>query len=197
MHDPVTLSLSNFGARLGDHAATRMARRNEARDSMQKARLKMAVLRGAPIALLLLVVGAFLLICAPSTVHVKPANGSAAAHKFGFETQASMLGLDGSAIDARTIAELDGTLWEWTGVSLELIFVRSGALQPDECRVGMGTNGGRLDRWFFRYRLRRASRLRRLTGRRAASRFSGRTACQGAAGGPHAPEPPRSCEEEL
>ena len=53
---------------------------------------------GAPIALLLLVVGAFLLICAPSTVHVKPANGSAAAHKFGFELQASMLGLDGSAI---------------------------------------------------------------------------------------------------
>jgi hypothetical protein len=85
---------------------------------------------------------------------VKPANGSAAAHKFGFDTAASMLGLDGSAIDARTIAELDGTLWEWTGVSLELIFVRSGAPQPGEGRVGMGTNEGRLDRWFFRYRLR-------------------------------------------
>jgi hypothetical protein len=62
-------------------------------------------------------------------------------------------GVKETEIEVTKIADLDGSLWEWTGARLDLVFVRSGVAQCDECQELIGTSGGRLDHPFFRYRM--------------------------------------------
>ena len=104
--------------------------------------------RRIAIAMLLLMVSVALITLAPSRVHLYATTGPAVPDDYGFAGPAYFFSVDEAKIDADKILDLDGSLWEWTGVRLKLVFVRSGVAQSDECQIGMGTKYGHLTTLF-------------------------------------------------
>jgi hypothetical protein len=109
------------------------------------------------IAALLLLLSAFttLAVFAPSRVSIRASIGAVSRQNRevngALESAAAFLNVSASTIEPTKIADVRGSLWEWTGVGAELFYVRSGVAVGDRCRVGVGTNSGRLDHPFYRY----------------------------------------------
>ena len=140
------------------------------------------VWRRAAITLLLLMlssaVAAFLL---QSRVHMRASTNVPPKHSTGsFPRFAPFFpGTREEEIDVREIAQFDGSLWESTGVRLDLIFIRSGVVvERDRCSLLIGTSGSRLDHPLFRYQMRGHVVLGR------AEMSDGAFAALGAHGGP-------------
>jgi hypothetical protein len=146
--------------------------------------------RRAAIAILLLVAFIALATYAPSRVHVQPATGPVPLRRFGFDSAATFLGVKEAEIEAKIIATVTGSLWEWTGVRMQLFFIRSGVPQGDKCRVGMGTNSGRLDHPFYRYRMNARVALGRAYTKQGSFAFLESSASGGSVGPTHAPGQP-------
>jgi hypothetical protein len=110
------------------------------------------------VAVLLLLLGAIIamFIFAPSRVYVHSAIGPLAQRDSDRVDLVSFFPkVNASQVNATKIADISGSLWEWTGVTTELFYIRSGAAVGDRCRVGMGTSSSRLDHPFGRYLMSR------------------------------------------
>ena len=109
------------------------------------------------LAMLPLMVLTALVTLAPSQVCFHPASGPLSQgerRNFGLHFAGFFPGMKETEIEVTKISSLDGSLWEWTGVRLDLIHIRSGVAQPAECWERMATNGGRRDHPFYRYWMR-------------------------------------------
>jgi len=95
------------------------------------------------------------LILARSRVYVHATVGPPSQHEREMLKFAQWFpGTIETEIEATKIAELNASLWENTGVLLDLVFVHSGVAQYDlECQEGVGTSTSRLHYRFFRYRM--------------------------------------------
>jgi hypothetical protein len=123
-------------------------------------------------------------IFAPSRVRLQAANGPVSLGNFGFDSAAYFLGVKEAELERREIAVVDGSLWEWTGVRLELIFIRSGVAQGNECGESFGTNNGRLDHPLFRYRMHAQVALGRAYTKQGCFAFLGQYGMPGGGKGP-------------
>jgi hypothetical protein len=101
---------------------------------------------------LLLAGTAVIVLVAPSRVRVRAAAGGVPQNVRGqLELECFFPGVEEVQITVTKIAELEGSLWQWTSVAAELVSIRSGIVQPDGCGTVLGTNSSRLDNQFFRY----------------------------------------------
>ncbi len=153
--------------------------------------------RRAAVALLLLMAFIALATYAPSRVQVQPATGPVPLRGVGFDSWAGVLGVKETEIEASIIATASGGLWESTGVGMQLFFIRSGVPRGDECRLGMGTNSGRLDHSFFCYRMNARVALGRAYTKQGSFAFLGSGTSGGSVGPTHAPASPQKSKEVM
>ena len=142
------------------------------------------------IVLVFLTMSIVLVIVAPSRVHIHTTTGPVLLHEYGFDSAATFLGVSEAEIGTKKIAVMDGSLWEWTGVRLDLAFIQSGVVQ-DKCNVMMGTNSGRLDHPFFCYQLHGHVALGKANTTQGSFAFLGSYGVPGGGKSPtHAPKQP-------
>jgi hypothetical protein len=104
---------------------------------------------------------------------------------------AHYFGVNETEIDAEVVAHAGGSLWEWTDLRLQLVFVQSGVVASGDCAASLGTNGGRLDHPFFRYPMHARVGLARAYTKHGAYAFISTRGMPGGATGPtHAPSQP-------
>jgi hypothetical protein len=110
--------------------------------------------RRAVVVLLLLIVLVALIKFAPSEVSVRSTIVPVSPERREeLELARWFPGVAEADLEVTEIARLEGSLWEWTGVALDLVFVQSGVAGDVECTRAICTSGAQLDHPYFRYHM--------------------------------------------